>query len=190
MTSATAAGGRSPAPTAGLRGRAVRHSVATFFALAYAISWPAWLLVASGYGGGGASMMVAQFGPALAGLATVLLTGSSMRGFIRSLVRWRVASWWYAVAVGLPAVLIGVQGVAFGLVGNPLDLSSVPGRLANFIPTAVILVLIAGLGEEPGWRDFALPRLQDRYAPVAATLVLGFAWAFWHLPLVFVDPRF
>lgn len=62
--------------------------------------------------------------------------------------------------------------------------------MAAFLPSAVILTLIAGLGEEPGWRGFALPRLEARYAPVIATAVLGFVWAMWHLPLVFVDPRF
>jgi len=50
--------------------------------------------------------------------------------------------------------------------------------------------LIAGLGEEPGWRGFALPRLETRYAPLLTTALLGFVWAMWHLPLVFVDPRF
>jgi membrane protease YdiL (CAAX protease family) len=54
----------------------------------------------------------------------------------------------------------------------------------------LILTLLAGLGEEPGWRGFALPRLQGRFAPVAATLVLGGLWALWHLPLAWVDPRF
>ncbi len=52
------------------------------------------------------------------------------------------------------------------------------------------LTLIAGLGEEPGWRGFALPRLETRYTPVAATLLLGLVWALWHLPQALVDPRF
>src|SRR3712207_1175245 len=39
-------------------------------------------------------------------------------------------------------------------------------------------------------RGFALPRLQLRYAPGVATLILGVVWALWHLPLVFVDPSY
>jgi uncharacterized protein len=54
----------------------------------------------------------------------------------------------------------------------------------------MVLALIAGLGEEPGWRGFALPRLETRLAPLLATALLGFVWAMWHLPLVCVDPRF
>jgi membrane protease YdiL (CAAX protease family) len=132
--------------------------------------------------------MFAQFGPALAALAAVGLTGVSLRDLLRSILRWRVAPGWYAVAV--PVGLIAVQTALYGLLGNPVDLASVPGRVTGFLPTALMLTLIAGLGEEPGWRGFALPRLQSGLAPVAATLVLGGVWAVWHLPLVFVDPRF
>ena len=176
-------------PTSGFRGRVARHPVAAFFLMAYAISWLAWTPAALG-GGNGALMMVAQFGPALAGLATVSLSGGSARGLLRSVVRWRVAPKWYAAAVGVPVALILLQAILYAVLGNPVDPASLPGRLVNFLPTVVILALIAGLGEEPGWRGFALPRLQDRFAPVAATAVLGALWGLWHLPLVFVDPRF
>jgi CAAX protease family protein len=44
--------------------------------------------------------------------------------------------------------------------------------------------LIGGpLGEEPGWRGFALPRLQNLTGPWRASLLLGILWAGWHLPL-------
>jgi len=175
-----------------MRGWVKRHPVASFFVLAYAISWLAWLPDILGYRGdlGQVFSMIAQFGPAVAALILTWYTRASIRSWFRSIVRWRVGLWWYAVAIGLPVVLIAVQGAIFGLLGYPLDIASIPGRLLNFLPSAIILALIAGLGEEPGWRGFALPRLEARYAPVLATALLGFVWAMWHLPLVFVDPRF
>jgi uncharacterized protein len=54
----------------------------------------------------------------------------------------------------------------------------------------VILTLDAGLGEEPGWRGFALPGLEGVHTPVVATVVVGTLWALWHFPLVFIDERF
>ncbi len=39
--------------------------------------------------------------------------------------------------------------------------------------------------EEPGWRGFALPRLLTRHTPFASSIVLGAAWALWHVPLFF-----
>jgi membrane protease YdiL (CAAX protease family) len=41
-------------------------------------------------------------------------------------------------------------------------------------------------GQEPGWRGFALPRLIARFGPIVGTLILGTAWAFWHLPLFMI----
>ena len=176
----------------GMRGWVKRHPVASFFVLAYAITWLACLPDILGCRGNLGQMfsMIAQFGPAVAALILTWYTSASIRSWFRSIVRWRVGLWWYAVAIGLPVVLIAVQGALFGLLGYPLDIASIRGRLVNFLPSAIILALIAGLGEEPGWRGFALPRLEDRYAPVLATALLGFVWAMWHLPLVFVNPRF
>ena len=176
----------------GIRSWVRRHRVASFFVLAYALTWLAWLPAVLGYGGNLNQVLslIAQFGPALAALVVTWYSGASVRGWARSIARWRVAPWWYAVAVGLPILLIGVEGAIFGLLGRPIDPSLVPGSLATYLPTLAFLTLIAGLGEEPGWRGFALPRLEARYAPVAATLLLGLLWALWHLPLVLVDPRF
>ena len=71
----------------------------------------------------------------------------------------------------------------------------VPGALASFqsltrslvltYPVAFVSTFILGgpLGEEPGWRGFALPRLQPLYGPLVGSIILGILWACWHLPL-------
>jgi uncharacterized protein len=52
-------------------------------------------------------------------------------------------------------------------------------------PVAFASTFILGgpLGEEPGWRGFALPRLQPLHGPLVGSLILGVLWALWHLPL-------
>jgi membrane protease YdiL (CAAX protease family) len=40
-----------------------------------------------------------------------------------------------------------------------------------------------GVSEEPGWRGFLLPRLQERFSPLVASLLVWFPWALWHAPL-------
>ena len=48
------------------------------------------------------------------------------------------------------------------------------------------LVFFGPMGEEPGWRGFALPRMLARWSPLRASVLLGMVWAVWHLPLFWI----
>jgi len=57
--------------------------------------------------------------------------------------------------------------------------------LGVFVVYLYILIFTA-LGEEIGWRSYALPRLQAFFSPFSATLILGLIWVVWHLPLFWI----
>src|SRR5215212_8696973 len=134
-------------PQVGVRSWIRRHPVASFIVLAYAITWLAWLPAMLGYRGdlGQVLMMIAQFGPALAALFIFWYTGASIRSWAGSIIRWRVGLWWYAVALGLPVALIGVQGALFALLGYPLDMPSIPGGWSISCPRRSYSL------SSPGW---------------------------------------
>ena len=52
------------------------------------------------------------------------------------------------------------------------------------------IFIFTALGEEIGWRAYALPRLQTRFSPFTSSLILGVIWAFWHLPLFWMTGNF
>ncbi|WP_254761487.1 CPBP family intramembrane glutamic endopeptidase [Natrinema marinum] len=135
------------------------------------------------------SFVVGGFGPALAGAVTTWLDGESVRAWARQIVRWRVPPRWYLAAFLLPLLVVGLASAAIVLLGTDVNPAVLSGRFSLVLGSYVFVALIGGGNEEPGWRGFALPRLEKRYAPVPATLVLGVVWAFWHLPQLVADPN-
>jgi uncharacterized protein len=168
------------------RATAARRPVASFVALAFAFSWACWSVSALGHRGGVATALfvLGGFGPLVAALVMVRLTGHSAKRWFKGLFLWRVDPRWYLFAVGVPIGLAVLVTAEFAVAGNELDWSLLDTRLAAFLPTLVLAALLQGGNEEPGWRGFALGRMQDRFAPVRATLLLGGIWALWHLPLL------
>jgi len=58
---------------------------------------------------------------------------------------------------------------------------------AMIVPIGLLIYLLGALSEEYGWRGYALPLLQKRFSPLAASLILGAIWGLWHLPLHFIE---
>jgi membrane protease YdiL (CAAX protease family) len=88
------------------------------------------------------------------------------------------------VLLGIP--LLELMG-AFAVLGAvPLDdlARNWPVIFTTYPIYVLYIAIFTGMGEEPGWRGFALPRLQDRHGPLLATAVLAVVWASWHLPNV------
>ena len=99
-----------------------------------------------------------------------------MKALLRRVGIWRVGIRWYVVAIGLPMVIALAALCIHSLItGAPLAINS-----GTPISLLVIIALLV-VGEELGWRGFALPHLQGRYNGLVASLILGVLWAGWHL---------
>jgi len=164
-----------------------RYPLITFFVLACALSWWPWIL----YSFDLLPNPIVGFGPFLAALVVLALTeGKSGVGrLVRRMVRWRVGLRWYAVALLLP-ILVTLTAAAlnvFLLGAQPTSSVAELGGWSTFLQTFFLWLLIPGLSgtwEEPGFRGYALPRLQVGRSALLASLILGVLWAFWHLPFV------
>jgi len=177
----------------------IAHPLIVYFALAFALTWALVLpmtfsrnlglgllpyelpdalgillfILASFVGPTAAALTVAGLGEGWAGVTALL----------RRTLHWRVGPQWYLVAL---LANLTIWLAAYNLVLGPglLVAAAVnwPLFLSTFLPGVTFGVLIPALGEEPGWRGFALPRLQARYGPLRATLILGLMHGLWHLP--------
>jgi membrane protease YdiL (CAAX protease family) len=164
-----------------------RYPLTAFFVLACALSWWPWIF----YSVGLLPNPIVGFGPFLAALVVLAVTEGKrgVMGLLRRMVRWRVGIQWYAVALLLPIVVtLAAAAINVFLLGahrtsSAADLGGWPVLLQTFLLWLLIPGL-AGTWEEPGFRGYALPRLQFRYSALIASLILGVLWAFWHLPFV------
>ena len=167
------------------------YPVVLFFILAYALSGAVWIPGALVLQGTSAQIAhyLGAFGPMIAAICVIRLRGGSVAAWFIGLFKWRVALKWYAFALLFPAFLVAVMSGLYVALGYTLEWDLLPQRLALYAPTLVMMALIGGGNEEPGWRGFALPHLLKSYSPVLTTAMLGVVWALWHWPILLSNPE-
>ncbi|MGE5233599.1 MAG: lysostaphin resistance A-like protein [Acidobacteriota bacterium] len=163
---------------------------ARFALLALLFSWSYWLAVLAGLRGWLPFQIplgpVGAFGPAMAAVVAAALDGGrpAVAALLRSLLRWRARpSLYVAALLGMTVVLIATVAIQIGRGAPVPDLANLDRWY--LLPGLMLISLVLGgpLGEEVGWRGYALPRLLERSSPFVASLVLAALWFAWHLPL-------
>jgi membrane protease YdiL (CAAX protease family) len=169
-----------------------------YFALAYFFSWCAYVPLAlqgQGWISGIPNWLhlAAGYGPLLAAFLLTAWTGggAGMRELLVRMTRWRIGWGWLAAAFS-PLAVFGIVVLVMRLVTGTWQAAGGFGKVAewpelNWAAGWLAWILISGLGEETGWRGFALPRLQARYSARDASLILGLLWAGWHAPAFFYN---
>jgi len=128
---------------------------------------------------------------------------AGVRRLLGGFLRWRIGIQWYvAIFVGIPMLSAIAMVLSAALTRTPLVVdpwyqlfllgpsgkqivrAAGAGGVWSVIP-AVLGSFLADpgpLGEELGWRGFALPRLLENRSALSAGVILGVIWGVWHLP--------
>lgn len=189
-----------------------KHPLLMYFILAFAITWVCQiggLLLApngmrlgneanflnlgnllSGKLDGASSLALLIFalglGPFIA--AHIVTAACSGRAGLKELwgriLHWRVEPVWYGVVVLIPILQAGLALLIILVVLGSLGTYAPTLPLSSLPLFFLYMLIFTGLAEEPGWRGFALPRLQARYSAEKASLILGALWAVWHFPFM------
>jgi uncharacterized protein len=166
-----------------------RHPLITFFVSTYVLTWaiesPFVFLTDSVTHTQGLvlSILSVNVPSAVAIVLTAMVFGrGSLRKLLGRLLIWRVNPFWYLVVFLGPVALTGGVVLLNALMGGPaLSLGMTLVGAATFFAFSVVPG--SALGEEIGWRGYALPRLQTGRSALSASLILAPIWGLWHLPL-------
>lgn len=152
-----------------------RFSLPIFFMLAYALSWFPSLFE---------SHSILPIGPLFAALIMLAFFGwSDVKDFLRRIAQWRVSMGWYAMVLLLPVIAIsGAVGINLLMGASAPTWERVP-PVSDLPATFLFILLFIGVGEEPAWRGFALPRLMNGRNALVASAYLAVLHVIWHLPL-------
>lgn len=175
-----------------------RNSLISYFIIAYAVSWSFEIPLALSYQriiSVQIPMCLHYFvalGPISAALIMTYLTegNSGIRNLIARIFKWRVDARYYVFVIFIPVGMF-----VFACVLNRIFTGNWPNLTllgeVDYLPYLTPLGALAiwfitfGLGEETGWRGYALPHLQKTRSAATSTLILGTLWVGWHLPMFF-----
>jgi membrane protease YdiL (CAAX protease family) len=184
------------------RTRLRNHELIVYFFIAFVFTWsisaililskfgvikpfPLWMHSFTAYG-----PLISAF------IVTGLCRGSTgVKSLFLRIIEWKIGFRWFIVSAlslitifvfaGVIFYLLTGQGINIGLLGQ-LDNTANLGISGAWL----FSVLTSGIGEETGWRGFALPRLQKSRSAFTSTIILSIIWAFWHLPYFFYVPGY
>jgi uncharacterized protein len=170
--------------------------LAIFFALTFAWSWSCWLLAPVVRADSSFAATTLFFfggcGPSIAAVIVVSVTSciAGLRAWLARCLRWRVSwgSGWLVLALLSPLAVLTIAAAVHMVLGGVVPPSPANGHLLMLLANFLLVFFVGGpLGEEFGWRGYALPAMQSRFGWRSASLALGGIWGVWHLPLFLID---
>lgn len=172
------------------------------FSLAWVLTTLIWILFTSnqvGFSRTRETMLLITMLGSLIALAPAYVVSSAFgrhrwtKAYLQSLIKPRGAWIYYLIALLAPPSIYWIGSLISASLGQASYWS--PPPLAGWTGVRILVLTFFYqfcfgnvLGEEVGWRGFALPRLQMRYSPLVASLIIAPIWFAWHIPLKLANP--
>ena len=173
-----------------------KNNLRHFFLLTIGFSWILWLIVIFINKSYPEQIILkevldnfAVFVPSIMGVFYVYLE-TGKEGIIKLLkkgINYKFDLKYYLYLIIMPTILIlsFLLSKLFFTINIEMSLFENP----KLIPLVFVYIFFLGgpLGEEFGWRGYALPKLNMIFKPLYSSFILGIIWSIWHLPLFYMQ---
>lgn len=157
--------------------RLSKHKVICFFSLTLCLSGMLLLLNIFAFPQVSQYITFPQYAPSIAALIMVLVFNGKQatKNYATALIRSKASWQWHLAAIGLPVTLILASYLFFCIYMHKSF------SISNLSVYAFPAIVLGSIGEEIGWRSYALPILMKKYSPITSSVVLGIYWGLWHM---------
>jgi membrane protease YdiL (CAAX protease family) len=162
--------------------RQLRRQLTAYFVTTFAVSWGIFGTALAFDRAQSPIVILGVWGPTLSAIiVTAVFHGrAGLKRFFARIDAKKGLQWFFPL-LGF-FLVIGLVGRFLGSAAAGIDVDLEFWGWAWVAQVMVMQLLIPGLGEEFGWRGFALQRLQHLMTPLKATLVIAFFHLLWHAP--------
>jgi membrane protease YdiL (CAAX protease family) len=173
--------------------------LALYYLLACLIAWGIWIPADLSGRSSPLLFLLAGFGPSLSGVLFLFLERgrNGVHDLWVRLIDWKMEVRWYGIAILGPALVLSIAIIIVWTFQNtlprivdPAHIVRAPGQWGLGFLVFTYIFFTSALGEETGWRGYALPRLINDFGKVRAGIIVGIAWGLWHLPLFWLPGNF
>ena len=165
-----------------------KHIGFLFVLLTYLLTWSVEIPIAltkHGYAALHISKWLQTICTLSPGIVAILLTAiyfgkNSLKSLFKAIVKWRVKFKFYIIIIIVCIVTCGLSLLIFNWITSQ---SIKPDEPYNFVFYFILILPLSAFWEEIGWRGFLLSVLQEKYSAIKSSLIIGFFWGLWHLPI-------
>lgn len=167
-----------------------KYEIPLYLIITFLFTWIFWSIA---FTLNGAFRLVGAFMPSvMAIIFTSYFYGKKgIKELLKKLTIWKVNPLFYvfalfytAASIYIPSFICISTGANYKIhINNQISVFHLNNPFTILAFFLAIIVFGGPLGEELGWRGFVLPKLQKKFTPLISSIILGFIWTCWHIPM-------
>lgn len=173
------------------------YQTITYFIITFVFTWIFWSIAFNSTSStlNGTLRIVGSFMPSI---MAIIFTGyydgvNGIKKMLDKLIIWKVNPFFYAfiflytaLSIYLPTLICSIIGINYKInISNHISNFQLTSPITTIVGFLAVMIFGGPIGEEIGWRGFALPKLQSKLNPIVSSIILGAIWASWHIPMFY-----